>query len=212
MRNRKNLAEFIFAKIAHWLNEHSYKKAELIKPESLDELREMILKSLDPAKTTFDYIGCADEIKIKVYDVINNNKESTSKLVKKISEMILEYSELALQHVFDMSDEEYAKVQANISEIVNKDTSRYVVDPSKLDIENYDKSPQMGALIKEDNWQHRAANIRCKTCMWFVPKIPKANISEHIGRCRHDAPTLKGWPVMFRTDWCGSHKLDETKL
>ncbi len=58
----------------------------------------------------------------------------------------------------------------------------------------------------EDNWRHRAENMRCQTCMWFVPK------TEKLGRCRANAPTIKGWPAMFPTDWCGEHKLDENKI
>ena len=58
----------------------------------------------------------------------------------------------------------------------------------------------------QDNWQHRAENMRCHTCMWYVPK------SEKLGRCRFNAPTIKGWPAMFPGDWCGSHKIDENKV
>ena len=55
----------------------------------------------------------------------------------------------------------------------------------------------------EDNWKHRAENMRCRTCMWYVPK------TEKLGRCRANSPTIKGWPALFPTDWCGNHKLDE---
>lgn len=33
-----------------------------------------------------------------------------------------------------------------------------------------------------------------------------------LGRCRRHAPTMSGYPVVFPSDWCGEHKLDETKL
>ena len=62
------------------------------------------------------------------------------------------------------------------------------------------------SIIEVDNWQHRAENMRCQTCMWYVPK------NEKIGRCRYNAPTIKGWPAMFPTDWCGQHKIDENKV
>ena len=61
-------------------------------------------------------------------------------------------------------------------------------------------------IAPQDNWQHRAENMRCRTCMWYVPK------SEKLGRCRFNAPTIKGWPAMFPGDWCGQHKLDEGKI
>ena len=33
-----------------------------------------------------------------------------------------------------------------------------------------------------------------------------------IGRCRKNAPTIKGWPAVFVNDWCGDHKIDEEKI
>lgn len=59
--------------------------------------------------------------------------------------------------------------------------------------------------MSKDNWIHRSAGMLCKTCMWFVSKGV-------VGRCRRRAPTMNGYPVVFDTDWCGDHKLDETKL
>lgn len=71
----------------------------------------------------------------------------------------------------------------------------------------------------EDNWKHRACNVRCKTCMFFVPKmvVKKTRSGEQseptkLGRCRQNAPTLKGWVAVFESDWCGAHKLDENKI
>ena len=87
-----------------------------------------------------------------------------------------------------------------------------------------------------DNWKHRSQGMRCKTCMFFMPKVPQNNfiVAEEaaclghpgrpvtasemlrppydLGRCRRHAPTMSGWPVMFVNDWCGDHKLDEEKL
>ncbi len=62
-----------------------------------------------------------------------------------------------------------------------------------------------------DNWKHRSSNMICKTCMYFVPKF-RDNQPLIIGRCRRNAPTMKGWPVVFETDWCGDHKIDEEKI
>ena len=58
-----------------------------------------------------------------------------------------------------------------------------------------------------DPWKHRAANMRCASCMWFAPKDPST-----VGRCRRHAPTMNGYPAVFQSDWCGDHKLDETKI
>jgi hypothetical protein len=59
----------------------------------------------------------------------------------------------------------------------------------------------------EDNWKHKSENMRCKACMYFVIKR-----DTQIGRCRRNAPTMSGWPVMYTMDWCGQHKLDESKI
>jgi hypothetical protein len=53
----------------------------------------------------------------------------------------------------------------------------------------------------EDNWEHKSEMMRCKTCMFFCNY-----------RCRHSAPTLKGWPAVFPDDWCGAHKLDKDMM
>jgi hypothetical protein len=69
--------------------------------------------------------------------------------------------------------------------------------------------------MAEDNWKGRSQGMRCGSCMWFVEKkSSKAGSfgAYDIGRCRRHAPTMNGWPVMFRTDWCGDHKLDEEKI
>jgi hypothetical protein len=77
--------------------------------------------------------------------------------------------------------------------------------------------------MSEDNWKFRSEGMRCKTCMFFVPKVYGANgqivvMGEDmpspvydLGRCRRHAPTMAGWPVVFVNDWCGDHKLDENK-
>jgi len=63
-----------------------------------------------------------------------------------------------------------------------------------------------------DNWAHRSTTMRCQTCMWWVEKTPRGSDYRPIGRCRHRSPTVKGWPAVFPDDWCGDHKIDETKL
>ena len=70
----------------------------------------------------------------------------------------------------------------------------------------------------EDPWKHRGIKMRCKTCMWYVRKdtfnIASADnpVTDVVGRCRRHAPTMTGYPVVYETDWCGDHKLDETKV
>lgn len=59
-----------------------------------------------------------------------------------------------------------------------------------------------------DPWEHRSEHMRCKTCVWSVLKKP----SKKVGRCRRHAPMMNGFPVIFTNDWCGDHRLDETKV
>jgi len=63
-----------------------------------------------------------------------------------------------------------------------------------------------------DNWKHRSVGMMCLTCMWYVGKEGQKLGSKAIGRCRRHSPTMGGWPVMFGSDWCGDHKLDEEKV
>ena len=67
-----------------------------------------------------------------------------------------------------------------------------------------------------DNWIHRSRGMKCQTCIWYMPKAIFDDETDKpmqtIGRCRKKAPTMDGWPVMFPTDWCGDHKLDENKV
>jgi len=65
------------------------------------------------------------------------------------------------------------------------------------------KQPEHG-----DPWVHRNTGMKCATCMWYVPKAS----TQVLGRCRRHAPTMGGYPVVFVTDWCGDHKLDENRL
>lgn len=65
--------------------------------------------------------------------------------------------------------------------------------------------------MSQDNWKNRSEGMRCKSCIWFVPKEDKAG-TINLGRCRKHAPTMGGFPVMFVNDWCGEHRLDENSL
>ena len=72
-------------------------------------------------------------------------------------------------------------------------------------------------MSQDDPWVHRSAHMKCATCMWYAQKDyvykgrkPKV-MPPVLGRCRRHSPTMNGYPVVFPTDWCGDHKLDETK-
>ncbi len=54
--------------------------------------------------------------------------------------------------------------------------------------------------------------------MWYVEKqrLGTANSDVNplktIGRCRRHAPTMNGYPVVYMSDWCGDHKLNENSV
>ena len=67
--------------------------------------------------------------------------------------------------------------------------------------------------IKADPWIHRSEGMRCRTCIWYAPKVLTTKLGEiTIGRCRRHAPTMNGYPVVYQTDWCGDHRIDENKV
>lgn len=61
-------------------------------------------------------------------------------------------------------------------------------------------------MAEKDNWEHRSEGMVCVTCMWHQEK------DYPIGRCKRRAPTMNGFPVVYNTDWCGDHKLDEKSI
>jgi len=77
---------------------------------------------------------------------------------------------------------------------------------------------------QRDPWMHRTSEMKCSTCMWYVEKAvavsgkwaegdePVIETHGSVGRCRRHAPTMNGYPVVFDTDWCGDHKLNENAL
>lgn len=89
-------------------------------------------------------------------------------------------------------------------------------EKEKLIQEEEKKSKELrqfiGGAVKfdPDPWKHRSSGMKCKTCIWFVPKNGDKPID--LGRCRRHAPTMSGYPAVFVNDWCGDHKLDENKI
>ena len=75
-------------------------------------------------------------------------------------------------------------------------------------INEHKKAAGVGA----DPWKHRTEGMRCKTCMWFVPKQAADKPHYDLGRCRRHAPSMNGYPVVYVNDWCGDHRVDENKL
>lgn len=67
--------------------------------------------------------------------------------------------------------------------------------------------------VGHDPWKHRSKGMLCATCMWYVEKRTDAvqQAGHLVGRCRRHSPSMNGYPVVYTDDWCGDHKLDETK-
>jgi len=64
----------------------------------------------------------------------------------------------------------------------------------------------------DDPWKQRSEGMRCRTCISYVQKSSTNPKAPEIGRCRKHAPTMSGFPVVYPTDWCGDHRVDENKL
>ena len=66
--------------------------------------------------------------------------------------------------------------------------------------------------MSKDNWSDRKNGMICDTCIFFVIKQTELEPGKkgYVGRCRRHAPTMNGFPVVFQSDWCGDHKLNET--
>jgi hypothetical protein len=64
-------------------------------------------------------------------------------------------------------------------------------------------------MTTKDNWIDKSEGMVCNTCMWFVEKQNQNYSGDNMkGRCRKHCPVVQeGWPVVFKTDWCGDHKL-----
>lgn len=52
----------------------------------------------------------------------------------------------------------------------------------------------------KDNWKDQSTFV-CDTCMYFKNM-----------RCRRNAPTMKGFPAVYPTDWCGDHKISKATM
>lgn len=110
------------------------------------------------------------------------------------------------------------------------DLSGIVIEMNGSLHQNKVQTAELPGTDSEDCWAHRSSGMKCRTCMWFVlknykpkmikegsqPSFPAEPVrylnNNRIGRCRRHAPTMNGYPVVFQEDWCGDHKLDETKL
>lgn len=66
-----------------------------------------------------------------------------------------------------------------------------------------EKEKEMNNTTNNDNWKDKATGMVCSTCTNYAPK------NEYIGRCRRNAPTMKGFPAVFPSDWCGEHKMND---
>lgn len=68
-------------------------------------------------------------------------------------------------------------------------------------------------VISKESWRDRNIGMICKTCVFYVLKVIPFELiiegQESIGRCRRHAPSTFGFPVVYDSDWCGDHKLDE---
>jgi hypothetical protein len=124
------------------------------------------------------------------------------------------------------SDIRHEKVQEALKDLKNSMNNEETPNEKILTAEGLESA--FNEFIKKsakkysedaDIWKHRLIGMRCRTCMWYVPKRNGESATRElactgrlVGRCRRHAPTMNGYPVCFEDDWCGDHKLDETKI
>ena len=85
------------------------------------------------------------------------------------------------------------------------------MDDMKREAEEVIGFEEYPKVSSKDPWAHRSQGMKCKTCMWFAPKVRDNTSHIDLGRCRRRSPTMNGYPVVFVNDWCGDHKLVESK-
>jgi len=77
--------------------------------------------------------------------------------------------------------------------------------------DEYDEKDKKQVI--SDPWAGRFEEMRCQTCVNFCPKGNVVSmIKGQFGRCRRNAPTMKGFSIVWGKDWCGEHRLDENKI
>ncbi len=138
------------------------------------------------------------------------------KIIQDADIMILLHPEYPVQKLFYDGDtgwtiNDLLYLQVKGCEIEMNSADKVVCESAVCD--------KLGAAYPQDNitpdpWKNRNMSMKCRTCMWFVLKELATIYPAHdrLGRCRRRAPSMNGYPAVFETDWCGDHKLDETKL
>jgi hypothetical protein len=107
-----------------------------------------------------------------------------------------------------MNEEELANMQMKVAIEAQKRAKAFAKGEAIVERIQY---PQPEMEREKDQWKHRSKSMRCVTCMWFVNKERDAGFGS-IGRCRRHAPTMNGYPVVYTSDWCGDHRIDENKV
>lgn len=98
-------------------------------------------------------------------------------------------------HITKVGSEVFCPYTITNEEIINVDVFTFY--------RNETKEKEMSNTTNKDNWKDKATGMVCSTCTNYVPK------NEYIGRCRRNAPTMKGFPAVFPSDWCGEHKMND---
>jgi len=152
-----------------------------------------------------DYEGAMVALRSAGRGSIKSLKDAVVDLLKEIA--VGKLPDLDKGEVRPVSSEQIQGPHSGATVTITDAKTGKTIKPPKFDIKVNKEEVTKSRLASEDNWIHRSDNMKCQTCMWYVGKG-----SGKIGRCRFGAPTIKGWPAMFPTDWCGQHKLDENKI
>jgi len=125
------------------------------------------------------------------------------------------HAEKSLQAVFDMSDEEYEKLQTNIRELVHplKEGNLEKIKRRRKELEELGKSNHVLGVDDvpgphtDDPWKQRSKYMVCGSCMNYQAK-GFDTFGRQIGACKDTSPSIKGFPrAFFDEKGCGAHKL-----
>lgn len=194
------------------LREFKRELCSLVPPLPFGSIIARLHESLRSAGIDPGDMCCLDEVAVPpilaVVHAARVEGEIDSVIYRRVLRCLTFYTNHSLAMVaYRLTDPSAIGSSANQPEQCSSSNVPTESDPNSIDAHSLEAQP-----VPADPWAHRSDGMRCKTCMWFAPKIAKSSRFIHVGRCRRHAPTMNGYPVVFVNDWCGDHKLNENTV
>lgn len=161
------------------------------KEKMKESMKPILEQSIEQMKNnSFNQENVQQKIQEMIFEVINKGRT--------VEEVIDEF----ISTIPDDPSVDKNKIKSDLTIMMNQAIDAYKQTTTNNNSSEVNK-------IDLDPWKHRTDHMKCKTCLWFVLKEVQ---NSRVGRCRRHAPTMNGYPVVFINDWCGDHKIDETKV